>query len=340
MANLFEIMDPAVLTAVVREEPEPAGIALSEILPDRLITDLDAAWDDITQTNAAATFRAFDAETPIGARDNATRKSAEMLAVGEKYLLGEYDRLKLQAMQTGGDVTPLLQDAIFNDARRGANAVRIRAEVARGDVLQNGVLAINENDVNVSYDYGVPAGNLRTASATFYTTTTDIPAELDAHFAAVDNEVEQDGIMWVSRKVARYLAMNTKYQALASVGGVTPPRLSLGDINAAHDRLGFPEVRVYDSSFTVAGSSARVLPEDDIIFTPRNASDLGFTGWGVTAEALELAEASRLAFSDAPGLTGLVIQEGDPVKRWTKVTGICLPVITAPNKLSTLNVTP
>lgn len=340
MPIMYDLQDPAVLTEVVRQAPEPAEIALQAVLPNRLVPSISAAWDTVTQTNRAAKFRSWDAETPVGERDNASRKSAEMLPVGEKYLLGEYDILKAQEMRTGGDVTPLIQDAIFNDALRGARGVRIRAELARADALTDGKVTISENGVAVEYDFGLPVGNVDDATASWYTASTDIPAELSTFLDAVDPEVDQGGYMWVSRKVARALASNTDYQSLASVGGVTPPRLSLGDINAVHERLGFPEVRVYNASFNVAGSTTRAIHEDKVIFTPRDPETLGYTAWGLTAEGLELATAQALSFDDAPGLVAVVISDGEPVKRWTKVTGVPLPILTNPNRLAVFDVTP
>lgn len=336
MPIVYDLMDPAVLTEVVRETPEPAMIGLNAVLPDRVVPSIEAAWDDITQTNRSAVFRSWDAETPVGQRDSASRKTAEMLPVGRKYLLGEYDLLKAQQMRTGGDVSPLLRDSILNDAQRGANEVRVRAEYARGDVLTDGKLTIDENGVTVEYDFDVPSANIDTASASWHSTSTDIPAEIGAFLDAASDELDEGGYMLVSRKTARSLAQNADYQSLASVGGVTPPRLSLGDVNAVHERLGFPEVRVYNSSF----SGGRVLGEDIVVFVPRDPSELGYTAWGLTAEGMELAEANAMPFEDAPGLVAVVITEGEPVKRWTKVTGVPLPILTNPRRLGVYDVTP
>lgn len=339
MSIIYDLIDPVVLTQVVRESPEPAKVGLNAILPDRLFPSIEAVWDVVTQTNQAAQFRAFNAETPIGERDSMTRKSAEMLPVGEKYVLREYDILKLQEARTGGNMTPLLEDAVYNDALRGARAARIRAEYARGDVLTDAILTITDGGLDLSYDFGLDTDNDTTVSTSWHTPTTDIPTDIGAFLDAAEN-LDYDGYMWVSRKTARSLAANAKYQALASVGGVTPPRLSLGDINAAHDRLGFPEVVVYNSSFKIGGVETRVLGEDLVLFTPRDPSELGFTAWGVTAEALELMEAQSLSVDDAAGLTAVVTKDGDPVTRWTKVTGICLPVLTDPDRLGILDCTP
>lgn len=339
MSIIYDIVDPVVLTEVVRESPEPAKVGLNAILPDRLFPSIEAVWDVVTQTNQAANFQSFDAETAIGERDSASRKSAEMLKVGEKYRLGEYDTLRLQGLRTGGNMTPLMQDVVFNDALKGARAARIRAEYARGDVLTDAILTITDGGLDLSYDFGLDTDNDDTAAASWHTTTTDIPTDIGNFLDAAEN-LDYAGYMWVSRKTARSLAANTKYQGLASVGGVTPSRLSLGDINGIHDRLGFPEVMVYDSSFKIAGSTTRVLGEDLVLFTPRDPSELGFTAWGVTAEALELIDANVLTVEGAAGLTAAVTSTFDPPTRWTKVTGICLPVLTDPNRLGIFDCTP
>jgi len=339
MPIIYDLADPAVLTAYVREAPEPAKVGLNMILPDRLFSSIDAVWDVVTQTNSAAQFRAFDAETPIGDRDSLVRKSAEMLPVGEKYRLGEHDRLKLQGLRTGGNMTPVIEEIIFSDSLKGARAARIRAEYARGDVLSDAILTITDGGLDLSYDFGLDADNDATAAVSWHTTTTDIPTDIGNFLDAAEN-LDYGGYMIVSRKTARSLAANAKYQALASVGGVTPPRLSLGDVNAVQDRLGFPEVMVYDSSFRLAGVDTRVVGEDLVLFTPRDPSELGFTAWGITAEALELVDAQAMLIDGAAGLTAVSMRSFDPVTTWTKVTGICLPVLTDPDRLGIFDVTP
>ena len=51
--------------------------------------------------------------------------------------------------------------------------------------------------------------------------------------------------------------------------------------------------------------------------------------------ALELAGGQNpsLEFNQLPGLVGVVIKEGDPVRIWTKVGAVGMPLITDPRRL-------
>jgi hypothetical protein len=340
MTILYDLADPAELSFTVRELPEPAGIGLNAILPDRLVTSVKAVWNEVTRTNRAAMFRSWDAESPIGERDSASRKEAPMYPISQKTVIGELESILSSALAMSGNPGPLIDAEINNDLRLNANAVRIRAEIARGDVLTDGVLTVDENGFKASWDYGVPDANTATAAATWATTSTDVTVDFAAWMtiwrAAGGDERP---IMTLSMTGYGYLLQNEKFRALAASGGVTPPRLTLDQVNDITLAHGWPEIRIYDSSFNVAGSTARVLHQDIALITPRNPLDLGFTAWGITAEALELAQAQRLSFEDAPGLVAVVMKTEDPVATWTKVGGTVLPVLTNPSRLMALDIT-
>ena len=337
--ELFDIVQPSILSTYVKDLPEPPGVRLNEILPDRLFNDIEAVFDEVSRTNRAAKFRAFDAETPIGKRDSLARKHLEMLPLGQKTVVGEYERLKLAQLQ--GANTDRLVSAIYDDVAVNANAARIRMELARGDVLTDGILSINENGVIQTYDYGVPAANTMDAAITWATATTDIPADL---MSAMDLWVDAGGddnpIMWVSRTTLRHMLANDDLRNLAQTNGVLPVTLNNNNLNQVMEAQGLPEIRVYNSSFDVDGATTRAIPIDIAIITPRNPGDLGFTAWGISAEALELVDAQRIAFEDAPGLVAAVYRNFDPVAVWTKVGGVGLPVITNPNRLIAINTVP
>src|SRR5574343_424275 len=138
MALSFDYVQPAELTGYVREVPAPLELTLNRFLPDRLIHDVEAAWDIVTRTNRAATYRAYDAETPIGKRDQFSRARVALPPLGQKLVVGEEERLQLERVRSGGDSRNRLVEAIYNDADTNVRAVYNRAELARGDVLTDG----------------------------------------------------------------------------------------------------------------------------------------------------------------------------------------------------------
>lgn len=332
MTILYDLVDPAELTGFVRELPVPAEIGLNRYLPDRLINDIEATISKVTRTNRAAKFRAYDAETPIGKRDTASRTVVELPPVGQKTVIGEYNRLQINRLE--GSASSALVDAIFDDAELNARAVQVRAELARGDVLTDGKLTINENGLIIEADWAVPGTHIVSTSTTWAnhasaTVLTDLQTWLDVYEA----DGGPCGRIVVSKTVARHMLQNAAIRALASSNGVVPEMINLVQLNQLLEFQGLPPVEIYDGRFDVDGSTARAIPVDKIVFLPVTPTDLGYTAWGITAEALELAEAQRMTLEGAPGLVACVMRTFDPVSTWTKVGGVVMPVIVDPNKL-------
>src|SRR5690606_5524515 len=75
--------------------------------------------------------------------------------IGQKLLLSEYERLQLARMQ--GARTDSLTGQIYDDEEINTRAIRLRMELARGDVLQDGKLTLtDENGLTIEADFGVP----------------------------------------------------------------------------------------------------------------------------------------------------------------------------------------
>ena len=343
MPIINDIVEAAELTAFVREVPQPANQILNRYLPDRTFADISARIDSVTRKNRTAKFRTYDAETPIGQRDGMTRKEVELPPLGQKTVIGEYERLKLEALRNGGDANPALVDAIFDDAEINTRAVRARMELARGDVLVDGKFTLtDENGLTLEADWGVPAGNLVAPATPWSTVATATPlADLISWvdtYTALNGEPPAVAI--TSRAVVGNLLRNADIRELAgSLAGV-PSIVTRQQLNTVLQAHSLPTIVEYDTQVSVDDVDTRVIPSDRFIMLPADPSSLGYTAWGITAEALELAGAGNpsLSFTDAPGLVGVVMKEGDPVRTWTKVTGVGMPILTDPNRLMVADV--
>src|SRR5688500_3455085 len=93
-----EYIDPAELTGYVRAalaDLEQNRFTLSRHLPTVAVDDLEYRFTRGGQgLTEAATIRAYDAESPIGARPGTSRVSGELPPISRKIRLGEYDRLR------------------------------------------------------------------------------------------------------------------------------------------------------------------------------------------------------------------------------------------------------
>src|SRR5690606_13949311 len=212
MATILDIVDPAALTAFVREVPQPANQILNRFLPDRTIGDIEAAFDRVTRVNRAAKFRTYDAETPIGQRDTLSRERVMLPPIGQKTVVGEYERLKLEQLRSGGTATSALVDAIYDDAALNTRAVRARMELARGDVLADGKFTLTgENGLTLETDWGVPLDNFVASSSPWSDPDAPILADLRSWVQDyVDVNGERPGVMLTSEQVYSWMLLSNE----------------------------------------------------------------------------------------------------------------------------------
>jgi hypothetical protein len=339
MALNFDLIEPGVLTGFVRELPVPANYVLDRFLPNQNISDIEAAFTTAFKRNRAAMFRAYDAETPIGERDNFQRSRVSLPPLGQKTLVGEEERLRLEMLRSGGDNTASLIQALYNDARINTEAVLARMELARGQVLTTGKFTFSgENGLKgIEADFGVPSSHLPTAATAWTDHTNSDPLDEIRTWADlyVDDAGEAPAYFLTSRQAIGHLLRNEAVRSRFSTIGGSPAVITRSQLAAVLDSEDLPQLVQYDSQVYVNGTATRIIPANKGIMLPANPASLGNTFWGITAEALELTGLGnpQLTFAQAPGLVGMVTKEGDPVRTWTKVTAIGMPVIADNQKL-------
>lgn len=330
MTIVYDLVDPAALTGFARDVPVLSGIeGVLRLLPGVLVDDVEAEVDRVMRTNRAAKFRAFDAETPVGRRDGVSRGRVLLPPISEKLPVGEYERLVLEARGAGG---PQLQRRLYDDVATLARGVRCRAALAVGDVLADGVVSIDENGLVLEADFGL-AGDHQVAPGTLWSAAwwSDIVDDLRAWRQKVldDSGVAPEVARTSSRVAAQVARAATDEWGLVSpFGTVTWERIS-----ALLVADGLPRFEVVDVFVDVDGASVRWLPDDLVVLGPEDGRQVGYTAYGITAEALELAEAQRLAAADAPGLVAVTMKDADPVRVWTKVSATMLPILEHPERM-------
>lgn len=341
MTIIDDYVDPIELTGYVREVPQPSNLMLAQFLPDKNIGNVEAAIDQVTRTNRAAMFRSWDAETPIGQRDSFQRSKIKLPPLGEKLPVAEQETLMLERVRTGGDNRNGYVQAIYDDAATLAGNVRRRMEVARGDVLVDGKFTLaGENHLTLEADFGMPAEHKVTAATPWSdhadaTPLLNLKAWIDAY---VDANGERPGKIVTSNTVINNLLLAAEIRDLFNRGTTLtggPNLLTTVQLNQVLQAYGIPPLIEYNTKINVDGSNVRVIPEDRLIMLPENASDLGYTAWGVTAESLRLATGQNpgLLFEELPGLVGMTMLTGDPIQTWTKVAAVGMPLITDPKRL-------
>lgn len=335
MADFFDLITPAELTGYARQalaDRADNQFSLSRWLPHRPVNDLNYRFSrgggGLTE---AATFRAYDSEPRFGRREGIKRVSGEMPAIGEQYVLGEYDQLRLR--QADEEVRNLL----LRDAARIAAAIDARFEVARGDALVNGSVTIQEDQLSMTVEFDRDPSMEVTAPVVWSDyANADIVDDLENWLQAYsDLNGQQPGAVLTSRKVMRSMARNAQIQAQLFPNS-PDRRLTPGDLNAYLEEFGIPPITTYEAKVRKDGVETRIIPEDRFVFlpasgtTPSDEGQLGATLWGTTLEAQE--PGYGIGSGDHPGMVVAAFKESKtPVRVFTIGAAIGVPIMANPN---------
>src|SRR5687767_422463 len=293
--ELYDLIDPRVITAFVRALPEDPQYTLNGVLPDREIDDIQFAIDDITSINRAAHFRAYDAPVEIGKGPSMVRTEGEIPAIGEGYLVGEYARL-LQEQLRGSDISDPMLRAVLSYAQRGIAAIRARMEIARGQVLSTGKFTLTgEGGLTLSADFGVPDGNFVAPTLDWSNPSANIVQDITNW---VDVGEAASGIradsMVAGRVAAAQAMQNTGLRNLYGNSFGAAQQLTIGQVNqvlAAQDlptfAVGADGRPVRPAKVTAVASNGTettvdTIPTGSVILFP--AGQVGETLWGPTFE--------------------------------------------------------
>jgi hypothetical protein len=329
--DIYDLITPAELTGYARaalaDRPINA-LQLSAILPHRQVNDLNYRF---TRGGgglaAAASFRAYDAEPRFGKREGISRVSGELPAIGQQYVLGEYDSLRLR------NANEEIRNLLLRDAARIARAIDTRFEFARGQALVEGKVTLNEDGVMAEVDFGRSAAH-SVAPGTLWsnlassTPIDDLQAWRDVY---VDTNGQPPGVMQTSTRVVNYLVRNAQVRSMVLPVGSTVTQVRRSDLEAVLTDFGLPSLRVFDArAIDQAGVSRRVIEDDKVLFLPSDGVELGGTLWGTTLEAQEAQYG--IAPADHPGVVvGAFKQSTTPIRVFTIGAAIGIPILADPD---------
>lgn len=335
MATLYtETIAPAELSGFARAaqaDIEAKQGTLARWLPNTAVNDV------VVRTVVGkdggghlAQYRSFDAETPIGAGGQAERKIFELLPLGLKERIGEYDQLRAR----GGDGAAIALGGIEAATIRTVRAISDRLEVARGQALETGALSINENGVVQAPSFGRPAGNTKTAAVLWDAASgvkilDDLMLWCEAYADA--NDGAAPGSIVAPRKVIAAMLKDAGIQALVrgSQSTVDAP-VSIEALNGVLTAYSLPAIHVYDRKV----KGVRVTSEKKILILPEavdpnsGSNILGATFYGTTLESME--PEYGIGASDQPGIAVGAYKTKDPIGLWVHSNAIALPVLVNP----------
>ena len=129
----------------------------SRLFPDQKTQYIEAEYSRIVENGnlpTVAMIHGFDTEAHIASRVPFERVVTEQLLIKEKINLTERLRFVTRGLDMQMDS---VRRYCFDDVARMAESVVARVEKAKMEALSTGKMTINENNVSMEVDFGVPS---------------------------------------------------------------------------------------------------------------------------------------------------------------------------------------
>lgn len=297
------------------------------LFPERKIQDIE--FDMILGTGGlpvSAEVHAYDTKTQLASREAIEKGVASLALIKRQIKIAEKEIIKIQNPRTDAELAFVLSQ-IYNDAEKMTDAVKVRVEAMRMELLSSGKIAINENNIKVTMDYKVPAANQKPFS--WKTPATDTPLDdLETLAAAVETTSVRPTRALTSRKIVKTICSCDSVKK--AIYGVNSDKIvTLAALNELLVQLELPMFVVYEGKYkkeTAKGfDTLRYFPENKIAMF--GDETLGETIYGLTAEEVKLIgdgkmeEASMLDNKIFVGTYTSI----DPVGEFTKAVATALP---------------
>lgn len=328
--DVLEYIDPVELTEfgrLAQADFDAQSQTLARFFPYAPIDDIRYAYNrGVDALVDEATFRAFDAESPLGRRPGMARISGELLPISRKIPLSEYAALRLRgadAQQAG------VISGVFRDTERLSRGIAARYERARGELLQTGKLVLEENGLVMTYDSGRNAALTITSTVSpawsSHNTATPI-ADLLAWKALVKttNGVVEPNRVLVSTTVLGHLQQCDEVRGFSTAVANAPARVTIDAVREAVLGLTGLTLEVYE---TPTGMTSSPIDENYVILL-RDNMPLGTSAYGIPLEA---SEPEYAGLGVQPGIIAGAWKTKDPINVWSHAVALGLPLLAAPD---------
>lgn len=355
---ITDVIDTPRLIGYVREQ-RFEGLTLDAILPNLVVADIEYELQNLDSTTIqVARYRAWDTAPPLGKRPGFAVVAGELAPLGMTMRMGERGLATMEIMRAGlrangagteagapffpytrlpGSGRPSissLEDLVFNDALIMTRAVQSRIEIARGDLLVDGIVTIAENGLALSADFGVPSGNKVTAATAWTDHANSVPiTNMQAWLATFRSQNNGRNPLYcvTSSDVVADLTLNSQIRTLAPVTGVVPGVVTESVIDQVYTAMGFPPIVTYDTQLPNSSDTmTAVINARKFIMV---GAGLGNTFYGMTPDSMQLAGQGVIAMEDAPGVVAYSQREIRPAAVYTTASAIALPVLRDPKAL-------
>lgn len=303
------------------------------LFPGLKTANLEAEYYNLSQGNALPTVakvHALDTEANIGQRPTITKINVEKFLIKEK--LNQSEKVR-ERLNSGVDKSGLVR-FVYDDLNNLGNAVVARTELMKQQLLATGNIVINENNISMTLDAGVPNANKVSYDwgSPEHDILNDIQTMVDiaASHGQIVNKVQ------TSRKIVRYMQKNKYVQAAIKgtlgVGVLVTESL----INTLMETMYGFTIDVDEEQYAtlaenngiITRSTARFFPENKFTMMTTFNGALGTGLWGVTPE--EISAGDWVTKSASQFVTFTQWETKDPVALWSKASGMFVPVLPNP----------
>lgn len=319
------------------------GDPVDGLIGDVRTNNLVAYWESVAaeyNVPLMAQFHGFDTEAQQTFRIPVDTHNIEKGLIKVKINQSE----RMRALLRSGVQNDELYDYVLNDGIRLADQVVTRSKVAKNEMLATGQVTIKENNLDLTVDYGVPAGqkNLTLDFGAGATDPVDVQLE-NIVSAAIAAGVTLNGAL-TSRAMLNKLRKNANIQKAVNGVNMVGQLVSNADLRAyLSEEFGLNNIVTNDLTYGVEGTpvngrphvvAKRYYPEDKItFFGANNAGKLGDGLWGDPPET-DVADLLKVENSDeSPYVYVTQYAENDPAVLWTKASALYIPMLYNPNSL-------
>lgn len=297
------------------------------LFPERKIQDIE--FDMILGAGGlpvSASVHAFDTKTQLASREAIEKGVASLALIKRQIKIAEKELIKVQNPRTDAELTFVLSQ-LYNDSEKMVEAVKVRVEAMRMEAISTGKIKIEENDVKVTLDYGVPNANKKAFNWSNVATSKPLD-DLEVLASAVeDTSGSRPTRALTSRKIAKLICANESVRA--AIHGVNSDKIvTLAQLNELLVQSDLPQIVTYEGKYKVEGAKGyttkRYFPEN--VISMFGDETLGETIYGLTAEEVKLIGDGKM---DEASMVGNIFvgtyTSIDPVGEFTKAAATALP---------------
>ncbi len=322
----------------VTRQNDPVDRLFGDIKTDNLV----AKWQSIAaeyQIPMMAQYHSFDTISQKTFRVPVDTYNIEKGLIKVKINQSE----RMRALLRSGVNKDEMYDYVLNDGIRLADQVFTRSKVAKNELMATGQITINENNLNLTVDYGVTAA--QKAFTLDLSASADIPAQIqDIVDAALASGQIITGIMTAKKNLSKMrkneslqIAINGTYASGALV------RQSALEAYLS-DEFGISTIITNDMTYGADATfgedgrpiiqTERYFPDNVVtFFCANNGGRVGTGLWGDPPEV----DAARFMDVKSSAVSPYVYvsqwTENDPAVLWTKASGLFMPVLYNPSSL-------